>query len=538
MRFTVTTCQISRRALLGSSAALLASGFLPSLASAQATSGGILTTVSWPSPAVLTSAGSTAGAEMFVSAKMFDGLLAYDFDMNPQPSLAEAWEISDNGLRMTFRLRKDVTWHDGQPFTSKDVAYTLMEVWKVRHGRGRSTFATVEAVETPDDHTVVLVLSKPAPAIMKALFAAESAILPAHLYAGKDFVENPHNLQPVGTGPYKFVSFQRGDNLVLEKNPNYWNKDLPRFDRVVMRFVPDAATRSAMIEAGEAQLVPNSLVPAPDIARLRELPTIGVETRGYEHSCGMQMMDFNLDRPQLADVRVRRAIAHAIDKNWVLRNIWLGLGKVATGPIHQDQTAFYSDDNIPAYDYDLDKANALLDEAGFPRGGGGVRFALTINPMPFGDEPLRLAEYIREQCRRIGITVDVRTQDYGAYAKQVYTDRDFDMNIIAASTTADPTIGVQRFYWSKNFIPGTPVSNGSHYSNPKVDELLESAQVEMNPERRRDLFVQFQRAIMEDIPSLPVIAYERATITSAKLHDHTLGGVGPYGNFARAWLEA
>jgi peptide/nickel transport system substrate-binding protein len=252
----------------------------------------------------------------------------------------------------------------------------------------------------------------------------------------------------------------------------------------------------------------------------------------------MQMLDFNLDRPQLADVRVRRAIAHAVDKNWVLRNIWLGLGKVATGPIHQDQASFYSDDNVPAYEYDLDKANALLDEAGFPRGGGDVRFALTINPMPFGDEPLRLAEYIREQCRRIGIKVDVRTQDYGAYAKQVYTDRDFDMNIIAASTTADPTIGVQRFYWSKNFAPGTPVSNGSHYSNPKVDELLESAQVEMNAERRRDLFVQFQRAIMEDIPSLPVIAYKRATITSGKLHDHTMGGVGPYDNFARTWLEA
>lgn len=528
---------INRRKLLASGAAVVASGMLPQSAWSQA-SGGILTTVSSPAPIVLNSAANTGNAEMFVSGKMFDGLLSYDFDMNPQPQLAESWEVAPDGLRITFRLRQDVTWHDGHPFTSRDVAYSLMEIWKVRHGRGRSTFATVEAVETPDAHTAVLVLSKPAPAIMKALFSAESAILPAHLYEGTDFMENPHNLDPVGTGPYRFVSFQRGDNLVLEKNPDYWDGDLPRFDRIVMRFVPDAATRSAMIEAGEAQLVPNSLVPGPDIARLGELPEIAVETRGYEYSCSIQLLEFNLDRPHPGDARVRHAIAHAIDREWVLRNIWLGLGKPATGPIHHSQTAFYSDEGVPAYPYDLDKANALLDEAGYAPGAGGVRFTLTANPLPFGDEHFRLAEYVRGQCRRIGIEIEVRNQDYGAYSKQVYTDRDFDLNIVGVSTMADPTIGVQRFFWSKNFAPGVPFSNASHYDNPKVDELLEAAQVEMDEARRRALFVEFQRTAMEDIPLLPVVAYERATITSARLKEHTLGGVGPYGNLARAWMEA
>lgn len=536
--FSRETTLISRRSILAAGVAAAALGAMPRYAIAQEKGGGILTTVSWPAPSVLNSAGHTGGAEMFVSGKMFDGLLAYDFDMKPIPQLAESWSVSADGLEMTFHLRSDVKWHDGHPFTSKDVAYSLMEVWKVRHGRGRSTFANVESVETPDDHTVVLMLSRPAPAILKALFSAESAILPAHLYEGTDFLENEYNLKPVGTGPYRFVSFQRGDNLVLEKNPEYWDEGRPLFDRLVMRFVPDAVTRSAMLEAGEAQLVPNSLIPGPDIARLSALPTIAVETRGYEHSCGMQLMDFNLDRAELADVRVRRAIAHAINRDWVVRNIWLGLGKPATGPIHNSQVAFYSDEGVPSYPYDLDKANALLDEAGFERGAGGVRFNLSIDPAPFGDEPFRLAEYIREQCRRIGIAVEVRTQDYGAYAKRVYTDRDFDMNIVAASTTADPTIGVQRFFWSKNYIAGVPFSNASHYANPKVDELLEAAQIEVDETRRRELFIEFQRAVMEDVPSLPIVAYERATITSSKLHDHTLGGVGPYDNFSQAWSGA
>lgn len=529
---------LNRRHLLLAGAAMSLDMTVPAALRAAPRRGGILTAVLWPAPQTLTAAATTAGTEMLVSAKIFDGLCGYDFDMKPRPLLAESWSISADGLRMTFNLRKGARWHDGKPFTSKDVAFSLLKVWKVLHGRGRSTFADVTDVETPDDTTAIFVLKRPAPAIMKALFSAESQILPAHLYEGTDILQNPFNTKPVGTGPYKFVSFERGDNLVLARNEDYWNKDLPYVDRFVFRFVPDAATRAAMLESNQAQIVPNGLLNAPDITRLGKLPDIELESRGYEHSCGMQLMDFNLDNPHLANIKVRQALAHAIDRNWILRNVWSNFGKAATGPIHVKQTEFYTTEGVPAYPYDIKKAEALLDEAGFKRGAGGIRFSLTIDPLPYGDEPLRAAEYIREQCRRIGITMTVRTQDFGAFVKRVYTDRDFDINIISASTTADPTIGVQRFYWSKNFIKGVAFSNGSHYANPEVDALLEAAQTELDAAKRRDLFVKFQRVAMADLPSLPLVFNDRVTVTRKPLRDHTVGGVGPFDSQSQAWLAA
>jgi peptide/nickel transport system substrate-binding protein len=145
---------------------------------------------------------------------------------------------------------------------------------------------------------------------------------------------------------------------------------------------------------------------------------------------------------------------------------------------------------------------------------------------------------MREQLRQIGIDLTVRSTDSGGFVKRVYADRDFDMSTFTGSAGADPTIGVHRFYWSKNIKQGVAFSNGSGYSNPEVDALLEAAQIEMDPVKRKQLYADFQRKVMEDLPTLPLCSTSRVTISAKKVKDHTVGAIGPFGTFSQVWLDA
>lgn len=196
---------------------------VPAWAQATPKSGGTLTIATTGAPVYLNSALSTSGTEALLSPKLYDGLLDYDYGMIPTPQLAESGSISEDGLRVTFNLRAGVKWHDGTPFTSEDVRFSIMEVLKEFHGRGKATFASVTAIETPDDLTAVFVLSASTPWMMSALNAAESPILPSHLYKGTNILENPANMAPVGTGPFRFGSYTPGETLILDRNPDYWD---------------------------------------------------------------------------------------------------------------------------------------------------------------------------------------------------------------------------------------------------------------------------------------------------------------------------
>lgn len=533
--------QIERRSFLAGLAASAAIplGLLPGQLHAQERkAGGVLNTPAWPAPSVLNSAISTAGPESFIGPKFFDGLLGYDVGLVPKPSLATEWSMSEDGTRVTFKLREGVKWHDGAPFTAKDVAFTFMQVLKKIHGRGKTTFAGLNSVETPDDFTAIFVLDRPNPAMMRALDSRESPILPAHLYEGTDIVANPANTAPVGTGPFKMAEYEIGSYLVMVKNEDYWDTGYPLLDRIVIQFVPDAATRAAMLESGQADAVFLNMIPAQDMLRLAKSPEFKMDTRGFEAMPSAQQMDFNLDNPILADVRVRRAIAHAIDTEWITQNVWYGLGHAGKSPLHVDQKEYFTTDGVPQYAYDLAKANALLDEAGHARGGDGMRFALTLDPSPWGTESISASAYIREQLRQIGINCTVRTQDFAVFTTTVWTERKHDLVLYTVNLGADPTIGTQRFYWSKSFSPGVAFSNGAHYSNPEVDALLEATQIETDPAARREQFKKFQQIIMTDLPVMPVTNISGANIANVKVRDHTVDALGALSGFSRLWIDA
>ncbi|WP_113407003.1 ABC transporter substrate-binding protein [Rhizobiales bacterium] len=525
---------ITRRSFLLSSAALGAIAVTGTTVHAAPSRGGTATLLLSAEPPVLTTIAHTAFNSVYVSPKVTEGLLTYDFDLNPQPLLAKQWSVSDDGLRYTFKLRDGVRWHDGKPFTADDVVFSIKTLKDV-HPRGRNTFLNLVEIETPDPLTAILVLSKPAPYLITALAASESPIVPRHLYEGTKVAENLVNLAPVGTGPFKFKEWIRGSHIVYERNPDYWDQPRPYLDQLIVRFIPDAAARSIAIETGEIDLAPSTPVPLSDLDRLKGVASLAFETRGYQYSNGVSRIEFNLERPVFKDVRVRRAFAHVIDRKVIRNTINYGYGEPIPGPINPNLAKWFVAD-LKTYPIDLAAAEKLLDEAGHPRGSDGVRLRLNLDYVPSGEPYSRGSEYIRQALAKVGVEVTVRAQDFATYTKRIYTDRDFDFAYEGMSNLFDPTVGVQRLYWSKNFKPGVPFSNGSAYSNPKVDALLEAAAIEVDPQKRVEQWREIQEILVEDLPALDIVSQPELTIYNKRIADHTLGGEGIAGSLAYAYI--
>jgi len=493
--------------------------------------GGTLRWALTPEPPSLVTAFNSAQMVQQISAKMMDGLVAYDKKLDPQPSLATSWNVSDDGRAVTFKLRDGVKWHDGTPFTSADVKYTFEEILRKHHPRGRATFANLESVETPDKLTAVFKLSKPSAYMMAALSASESPILPKHLYEKGDPTTSPQLAAPVGTGPFKFAEWQRGKFIRLVRNPDYWVKGEPHFDALIVRFIPDAGARAVALETGELDLSGGDPVPLADLKRLDALPSLDVTTEGYSMFGAMYYLEFNTRDPQFKDVRVRQAIAHAIDRDFVAKNTWFGYATAATGPISAKQPKFYTD-NVPRYAFNTKRAEELLDQAGFPRKADGVRFKISHDPANGSEEYRRFGEYFRQAMKVIGIDVELRLSDAATYQRRIWTDNAYQTTSYGIFTMPDPTIGLQRVYWSKNIKKGVPYSNGSGYTSADMDALLEAGQTERDPAKRRDIWHKMQALAMTDLPIIPIINRSHTSVYNKRLAHFTDDVEGVFGTFA------
>jgi len=522
--------------LLGATALTLA---FAANATAQ-TRGGTLTAIIQPEPVILTSALNTAAPTGFFSANVFDGLVEYDNDFKLRPALAESWDVSKDSKTLTFHLRKGVKWHDGKPFTSADVKWTLENVWKKIHPRNQIIYGTVTGVDTPDDYTVIIRFSEPSLAVLSSLNSNGAQVLPKHLYEGTDILNNPYNNKPVGTGPFVFKEWSKGNYITLERNPNYWDKSKgvskPYLDKIIFKVVPDAGARAAALEKGEAQYAPFSPVPLKDAERLAKLPGLKLETRGYDWISPWLFLDVNVDRPYFKDVRVRQALAYAIDLNAFNKVVWYGFGKPAVSPVVSTLKQFYTDD-VPKYGYDPKKAEALLDEAGLKRGADGTRLRINLDYLPYGDDYKRSGEYIKQALKRIGIDVNVRAQDTPTYTKRVYGDRDYDLSVVWFAGFADPLVGVTRAYWSDSIGKNIPWSNGSGYRSAEADKLIEQAQSSSSQTERVALFKKLQQRVQTDLPSIPLLELHFFTVQAANLKDTVTGVDQIYSSLKNAWFD-
>ncbi len=490
-----------RAGLLGGGLLLGGRGLLASPRAAHAQSppkrGGTLKTI-YLEPTHLNPALVSGTPTGIPGVQLFAGLVQHDERFRPTPYLAERWEASPDGRTYTFHLVKNATFHDGKPISSEDVAFSI-EVVKANHPFGVAMHRALEAAETPDPHTVVFRLKHPYPAFMASLAPLLLPILPKHVYSTGDIKTHPANVRPVGSGPFRFVEWERGRYIILQRYDRFFRPGRPYLDRLIFEFVPDAATRAAAMETGDAHLIAYNYVSLPDARRLEKLPHIGLTTEGYEAIGPLNWLEINLRRPELANPKVRQAMAHAIDKTFVVREILLGFGRPATGPLVH-ASPFYNP-NVPRYEYDLAKANRLLDEAGYARGPGGVRFKLTIDGIPGAPELQQgVAEYLRQQFKQIGIDLSLRNSpDFPSWANRI-ANWDYDLTMDIVFNYPDPVIGVERTYISSNIKKGLVWTNTMGYSNPEVDRLFAEAQREMDLEKRKALYGRVQEILATELP--------------------------------------
>lgn len=502
--------------------------------------GGTVVITTTPEPSTITNALSSAPTTAEVATKIFDGLLEYDMDLNPLPSLAESWEISDDGLQITFKLREGVVWHDGEPFTSADVQFSLMEVVREYHPRGKGNLGPLTSVDTPDDLTVVLNLEHPYVPLMRGLSSMEAPIVPKHIYEGTDFRNNPAVNEPIGTGPFRFAEWNRGSHLRLERNENYWRDGRPYLDNLIFRFIADSATRAAGVESGEIDVATFGTINPVEMRRLEGIDGISIAYGGYEAVAPVMLLELNNAKEPFDDKRVRQAVAYALDRQRIIDTVWYGFGKPAVGPISSfvAGSGAFTDEGVLDFTVEdrIEIAERLLDEAGYPVGDDGYRFTITHDPAAFGEDWRRMGEVIRQQLAQVNINVELRNRDYPTYVREVHNNYNFDMTSSWYVGMADPTLGVQRNTWSQMINAEVPFGNVAQYSNPRVDELWESAQTEADPEIRNQHFHELQRILVEDSPLIWIMDMDLVAVQNDRVRDLITSPLGIRGGLYDTWV--
>ncbi|WP_238313229.1 ABC transporter substrate-binding protein [Methylobacterium crusticola] len=541
---------MDRRELFGLGGALLAGGALGSLfpreahalteapvpAVENARAGGTLDAVVHPEPPTLAFFMNTATPTRAVVSKIFDGLVDYGPDLKPRPQLAESWETSADGLTWTLKLRKGAFWHDGTPFTSADVQFSAEVVWRRYAPTAKRIFQYLTKVEVPDAHTAVLTLSKPTPVIINALDVVAAPVLPRHLYEGTDIPNNPYNNKPVGTGPFVFKEWARGSHIRLERFDRYWQSGRPFLDGILWKIIPDVSGRANALETGLVQYGERNPVTFADADRLAKSDKLVVNKDGYNGFAGWLWLIPNLRHPILGQLKVRQAILHAINRDLLVKTVWGGYATPATGPVSSLLKTFYTPDT-PQYPYDRKKAEALLDEAGFPKQADGWRFKLNHDFIPFGDDYRRTGEFVRQALRAVGIDVTLRGLDLAAWTKNVFAEYNFDLVSSWGINWQDPQIGVEQHYWSKAEAKGTPWFNASGYARPEADKLLEAAQTETDPARRVAIYHDFQKLAQADLGLLNILEFRWFGVWDARLRNVTNTFNHSQSNFAHVWFE-
>ncbi|MCQ4925429.1 ABC transporter substrate-binding protein [Tissierella carlieri] len=440
------------------------------------------------------------GAIPYISRNIFSKLVAYDESSGElYGDLAESWSNSDDLKTYTFNLRKNVKWHDGQPFTSADVKWTIDSI--LEYGEGANAYkmlSLVDEVETPDDYTVVLKLEKPIGTMVNNVadyYGFE--VLPKHLYEGTDVINNPNNIKPVGTGPFIFEEHVIGSHCKLKANKDYFG-DGPYLDEVVFVFTPSETTAMTSIEAGES----GWMTASPAFAEVERLKKVNGVSVDIEPSSITQWMGFNMDgsREYISDPIVREAIIHAIDNKEISEKLYMGLVKPATSwYTTKIDWADNKDARLP--EKDVEYANKLLDDAGYTRKPDGYRFTLVYRCFPtsiFGTTDIPI--FVTQQLDAVGIKVVVEQYEWALRTEMLDNKRDWDL--CAGGGDRGPDASNFTSYLTTN-----SASNKMRYENGEVDSLFDQGIQEAEYDKRAPYYFKIQEIIARDIPLYNFVEY-------------------------------
>src|SRR3984885_4273698 len=443
-----------------------------------------------------------------IDSLIFDYLLSHGDNLNVAPGLAERWEIPDP-LTYLFHLHRGTRFHDGRTLTAHDVKWTFDSLLsgKIRSTRG-AAYRFVDRIDAPDDFTVIFHLKEPDAALLWNLTDGAVGIVP--FGSGDEIARHP-----VGSGPFKFVRAETDKEVVIERNDAYWGEKV-KLARVRFAVVPDATTAALELRKGTGDVASNFLTPDTVLTLERE-PSLAVERApGTE----VQYLGFNLRDPILKDVRVRQAIAYAIDRRPMIEYLWRGEAQPARSVLPPQSWAYNG--NVPAYDHDPDKARALLDAAGYPL-ANGVRFHITMKTSTTESTRLMVA-VMQQQLREVGIALDIRSFESATFFADV-THGAFQLyGLRWVGGNQDPDI----FYvfHSSRFPPNG--ANRGHYSNPKVDILIDQARREVDPHVRQPIYAEIQRILAQELPYIDLWYLDNVLVHNKRVVNLKLNPAGNY----------
>lgn len=463
---------------------------------------GDATNLIWP---LATDSGSHAIAD-----EIYVGLLKYDKNIELVPYAAQSYEVLDEGRKLTFKLREDIRWTDGQPLTAEDVQFTYeLMVDPETPTAYAGDFLMVDEFRLTGKYSFEVTYEKP---YSRALVTWAHGILPKHVLEDEDLLDTPYSRDPVGAGPYRLKEWISGRRVVLEANEDFF-LGRPYIDERIYRVVPDIATQFLELKAGNLDLM--TLTPQ------QYLYQTGSDWwkrnfRKYKYlSFGYSYLGYNMRSPFFSDKRVRRAFAHAVDKEEIVKGVLFGLGVPAVGP-YKPGTWVYNEEITP-YNYDPARALELLAEVGWTDSDGdglldrdGRPFAFTILTNQGNSQRVKTATIIQQRLAEIGIQVEIRTVEWAAFLKEFVDKGRFDAVLLSWNILQDPDIsGV---WHSSKAVPGG--LNFIYYKNQELDRLLEEGKTTLDQSERKVIYDRVQEILHEDQPylflyvpySLPVAA--------------------------------
>ena len=419
-----------------------------------------------------------------------------DATLDIVPLLAESWKISEDKLTYTFYIRKGIKWQDGVPFTSNDVVFSYKKIMdpKVDAPHLRNYYKDIKSVQAIDDYTVKFTYSRPY--FLALEFCGGMPIVPKHVFKEGEFNTNPAGRDPIGTGPYRFVKWITGREIVLEKNEAYWGEK-PYLDRMVYRIINDPTVAFQVLKTEELDL--SALTP---IQWSRQSDSDSFEKKFYKLSYftpNYSFIGWNTRRPYFSDKRVRVAMTHLVNRELILEKILYNLGTVVTNPFYINSPEY--DKSIQPYSYDPKVAKQLLDEAGWMDHNGdgirdknGIEFKFEFLIPNGSDTGEKISTILKEELDKVGVDMQIRKIEWAVFTRHL-NERKFD------AVTLGWSMGVEtdpyQIWQSSQIEEG---SNFVGFSNEEADGLIDEARTEFDRERRIELYRKFSKIVHEDQP--------------------------------------
>lgn len=488
-------------------------------------------TIGEPSNLIPPLASDSASHE--VADNLYVAPLKYDKDIKLVPQAAERFEVLEEGRLLRFTLRRDIRWTDGKPLTAHDVEFTFkLMVDPNTPTAYAEDYLAVKEFRRTGDYSFEARYDKP---FARSLVTWAHAILPKHILEREDLLKTKYSRQPVGAGPYVLKEWIPGDRLVLQANADYF-EGRPYIDEVVMRIIPDQSTQFMELGAGNLDTI--SLSPQQYLYQTKG-PGWTDNFRKFQYvASAYSYLGYNLKSPLFSDVRVRQAINHAIDKDEIVRGVLSGLGQAANGPYKPGTWAYNA--RIPANEFDQDKAQRLLAQAGWQRKDGtgplkdakGRTFAFTILTNQGNSQRIKAAIIIQSRLKDLGIRVEIRTVEWASFIKEFVDKGRFDALLMGWNILQDPDL--YDVWHSSKAVPGG--LNFVGYKNAELDDLLERGRRSLDQSLRKGIYDRIQEILHQDQPYCFLYVPMALPIVHARVQGIEPAPAGISHNFIRWWI--